>query len=440
MAKVLIIGNDARAHAIGWRLAQDEEVTEVIYADGTPGTHYELKGKNIRFNGLPENFRGIASYIATRSIDMVVVSPEQPLADGIVDKVYESGFTRVIGCTQAASALEADKFFSHDVNDELGIPQAYSIKCHSIREARGAIEEVARRSEGIVIKARRLAKGKSVLVCDNKKEALEQIIGHIARYGSDVLIAERLYGDELTIFGLSDGNKVIPFEMTFRDYKKLNDGDIGPNTGGMGAICPVPNVPLDIVHYVADKIMTPVVTWMKKEKDIDYKGIMYAGLMVTKKDPRKLKHGLKILEYNVRLGDPEWEPGALMIDGSLYKIFSDSLDGKLKSVKFKQGAACAIVLASKGYPGYDYKRNLLISGLNEVDDLEGVKVFHAGTKFRGKAQGRISQIATASGRVLVVTAYSPLGLPAARDLGYEVASKINIPGGFHYRRDIGRIK
>ncbi len=422
MAKVLIIGSGGREHALGWKIAQSNEVSEVLYAPGNAGTQ-EGRGENIPLDGAKkENFPKIEELVRSRNIDLVIVGPEAPLCDGLVDYLGASGHTRVFGPRQSASQLESDKFFSYEIMSELHIPQANSVKCHTTEYAMQTINQLTP-SEGIVIKARGLTGGKGVTVCDSKEHALEELTKHAKEYGQEVLIAERLFGQEFSVFGISDGNMISPLEMSVQDHKPLLDGDKGPNTGGMGAYCPAPIASVDVVKHVADNIMTPLIRRMK-ENGNEYKGFLYAGMIMTKDGP-------KVIEFNIRFGDPECQPSMMMLKSDLYALISSALDEKLHETKaeFNCGAACCVVLASQGYPG-SYKKGLPISGLDEATKIENVKVFHAGTKSEN------GNIITSGGRVLGITGYSPNGIAAAQILTYDAVSKISIPDGFSYRKDI----
>lgn len=422
MKKILIVGNGAREHSLGWKLSQSEKVSEVLYVNGNAGTSEE-KGRNVFISDLKKkNFPVLSDLIKSENVDLTIVGPEKPLADGLVDFLNSRGDSRVFGPSQNASRLEGDKFYSYDLMKKLEIPQADSIKCYSTEEA---IESVKKRvtCNGIVIKARGLTGGKGISVCDSEKLALEEITQHSKKYGQEVLIAERLFGQEFSVFGISDGKKISPLEISVQDHKRLLDGDCGVNTGGMGAYCPVLIASRKVVREVAENIMTPVIQEMK-ERGNEYKGFLYAGMILT-------EQGLKVIEFNVRFGDPECQPLMMMIKGDLYEYLSLATDGKLNETKveFNSGAACCVVLASKGYPEY-YKIDLPISGLNDVARMDNVKVFHAGTKLDK------NKTLTNGGRVLGVTAYSLEGLADAQKLAYKAVSKINISGGFHYRTDI----
>ncbi|MDP2749402.1 MAG: phosphoribosylamine--glycine ligase [Nanoarchaeota archaeon] len=422
--KIAVIGSGGREHALGESLAKSDEVAQVIYMPGNAGTASENKASNYLKSFIkPESFPDFLKFIQSEGIDLVVVGPEDPLNNGIVNYLNSQGYNRAFGPTKEATQLESDKFYSHDLMKELGILQAISTKCHSTAEAAEAIKHF--HSEGIVIKARGLTAGKGVTVCDSKKEALEELTKHADAYGQEVLIAERLFGEEFSIFGISDGNRVLPIGISFQDHKPLLDGDKGPNTGGMGAYGPAPIAPLHVVNCVANKIMNPIVQRMK-ERGHEYKGFLYAGMMMTKDGP-------KVIEFNARFGDPECQPAMMMLKNGLYAPLSLALEGKLDEIKLeiKGGAACCVVLASQGYPG-DYKKGLEIKGLAEVASMQNVKVFHAGTAFAGEDK----KIVTAGGRVLGVTAYSADGIIDAKTTAYAAASKIAVEGGWAIRSDI----
>ena len=427
--KILIIGSGGREHSLGWKIEQSEEVETVFYAPGNAGTE-DGKGRNVPLDGTKkENFEAVYQFVSVDDIDMVVVGPEAPLAEGIADYLNDRRYSRVFGPQKSASVLESDKFFSFDLMKQVGIPQADSVKCYSTDEAIKAINERTT-DRGIVIKARGLTGGKGVSVCDSREEALAEIMEHAGKYGSEVLIAERLYGQEFSVFGISDGNIVSPLEISLQDHKRLLDGDKGINTGGMGAYGPAPIAPAGLVREVADKIMTPIVQRMK-ENGREYKGFLYGGMIITDQGP-------KVIEFNIRFGDPECQPAMMMLKSDLYPALALSLEGKLNQIKmeFYSGAACCVVLASKDYPDsksevYKKSQGLSIRGLEDANSIMGVKVFHAGTKLDK------GNILTSGGRVLGVTGYSPKGIADAQRLAYEGVSKINVPGGFHYRRDIG---
>lgn len=422
MKKVLVIGAGGREHALGWKISQSNQVSEVIYSPGNAGT-IEGKGRNISINGTrKENFSKLFNLVESKDIDLIVVGPEIPLSYGIVDFFNHRGYNHIFGPTANASKLESDKFYSHNLMRQLNIPQADSVICYTEEESINAIEKLADK-KGVVIKSRGLTQGKGVIVCNSIEQARFEIKNHIKRYGPEVLISKRLFGQEFSIFGISDGIKVSPLEISVQDHKPLLDGDNGPNTGGMGAYCPVPIISDGLIKKISEEIMNPLISKMKSELN-EYKGFLYAGMIMTSQGP-------KVIEFNCRFGDPECQPTMMMFKTDLYKTLSDTLEGRLNdiNIKFNTGASCCVVLASKGYPN-NYKKGFIINGLDEVGENENVKVFHSGTKLNN------GNIITFGGRVLGVTGYSEEGIIQAKQLTYEVVSKLNIPRGFHYRKDI----
>ena len=422
-AKVLIIGKGGREHALGWKLAQSNKVEEIFYSPGNAGTALEQKSENIEIDGTKkENFKKLFNWIKNNKIDLVIVGPEAPLVDGIVDYFHKNGYKNIFGPTKKATKLESDKFYSYDTMKFFNIPQAESVKCRIKKQAIKAIEKMVNK-DGIVIKARGLTGGKGVSVCDNKKQALKQIKEHFKKYGTDVLISERLFGEEFSIFAISDGNKVYPIKISLQDHKPLLDKDKGPNTGGMGAYGPAPIANKKTIEYITNRMLTPIVKKMKEDNNI-FKGLLYAGMMMT-------KDGAKVIEFNVRFGDPECQPAMMMIESDLYEIISAALKGKLDKlhIKFKPGAACCVVMASREYPK-KYKKGFPITGFDKIDKIDNLKVFHAGTVYDNES------IITDGGRILGITAYSKKGIKQARSLAYKAVKKIKIQGGFHYRKDI----
>lgn len=435
MSKVLVLGSGGREHALGWSIAQDPEVKEVLYAKGNTGTDEDEKCRNLEIDGTKkEIFPALADIVEKEGITDIVVGPEQPLADGIVDFFIKRGFNRIFGPTSAASALEADKFYSYRIMGALGIPQAKSILCSTTEYAEDAIRSIVT-SGGVVIKARGLTAGKGVYVCDSRDEALARLKEHAKSYGPEVQISERLFGEEFSVFGISDGERVVPIEASVQDHKRLLDGDKGPNTGGMGAYCPASHVAnAELVRDIAENFMTPVVEHMKKEGS-EYKGFLYAAVIITEKGP-------KILEFNCRFGDPEAQPAVMMFKNGLYQPISAALEGRLDKVniEFNPGAACCVVMASNGYPDSKiagYVKGLPIGGLEEVSELPGVMVFHAGTAMKD------GKVVIAGGRVLGVTAYHERGIESAQMAAYiavniinRATMELNNQTAFIYRNDI----
>lgn len=427
MTNVGIVGSDGRAHALGWKISQNEDVENVFYFSEFPGNGgtEEYKGKNVPIGIKEENFPHILHFANEKKVSELIVSSENQLNDGIVDFFRSQNYSRIIGPTKRAARIETDKFYSYDLMKELGIPQAESVKCSTMEESADAISKLADEN-GIVIKARYLTKGKGVRVCDSKEEAISYLHEHVKKYGSDILVAKRLIGEEFSVFTMSDGEHVYPFDASFQDFKRLEDGNYGPNTGGIGSYGPAIAANKETVMKVAKEMMLPVVRRMK-ETDSEYSGYFYAGMMKT-------KDGLYVIEFNARLGDPETEPLVMMLESDLYESICLFLDNDMKNYKtmFKEGSACCVVLCSKGYPerpsdGFE------IHGIENANDIDGVKVFHSGTV---REENRI--IAW-GGRLLDVTAYSHEGIGSARDLVYKGVDMISPKERLHFRRDIAEM-
>ena len=432
---VAIIGSGGREAALAWRLAQSSQVSKILRIPGNAETID--RSENIPFVVQDPatkvwDFRGLGGLLAYHNVDMTVVGPEAFLAAGGVDHLNANGNWRVVGPTQRAARLEADKFFSYDVMTELGIPQANSAKCQDVDSARRAIDEKAS-LEGVVLKARGLHEGKGVQVFDSKEAALVGLEAFVGRFGSELLVSERLSGQEYTVIGISDGNKTYPMRVAIQDHKPLLDGDRGPNTGGMGIYAPA--------SFVTPEIMEQTVGMLNKvvgrmySRGGPYKGFLYAGMMLTKEGP-------KVLEFNARMGDPECQALMMLLDSDPYNVFSMALgawkgeDGK-GAIGFKPGAVCGVVLAAQGYPG-PVTKGTTFYGVEEANRISGAHVFHAGTAL--KPWGETNLVVTHGGRVLLASGYSAEGLANAREIAYQAADLIagkTGEGVFQYRKDIG---
>lgn len=425
--RVLIIGSGGREHALGWKIAQSDQVSEVIYAPGNGGTAAEYKARNISIDATKkENFQKIADLIRQESIDLVVVGPEQPLVDGIVDFLHEQNYYDVIGCTADQAKLEADKFHSGRKMREWGVPQADFIECTSDTQALDAIETMMtfskKPSEGIVLKARGLTGGKGVSVFNTQKEIFDprgemNFEKHIAAFGSELLVSQRLVGEEYSFIVLADGNTALPMGI-YQDHKRRHVGDEGKNTGGMGAYGGSNLFKELDVNYVIERIINPVI------RHTEYRGILYAGLMNTSEGP-------KVLEYNVRFGDPECQPAMTLFDGDLYETLKLANEGKLHeaSPKMKCGAACTVVVAADGYPD-NVEKNIPLTGLWHAANVPGVKIFHSGTRVEGE------QYFSTGGRILTITGYGK-DLVEAQGRAMIAASRIGPQDRVSYRPDIG---
>jgi phosphoribosylamine---glycine ligase len=390
--KILIVGGGGREHALAWRLAKSGTVKEITVSPGNPGI-----AQLATCVAAPTEVSGYAEIAEHIGADLTIVGPEAPLVAGIVD-LFRARNLRIIGPTAAAARLEGSKIFSKQFFARAGIPTARS----------GV--DIKDFSFPVVIKADGLAAGKGVIIAQNASEAQEAI----ARLGPKLVIEEYLEGDEVSFIGFSDGDRIVPFAPT-QDHKRVFDGDRGPNTGGMGAYCESRILAVRETGEIMDRVMLPAIHQMKKE-GTPFTGFLYAGLMMTADGP-------KVLEFNVRLGDPETQ--ALM-----YSFEGDLVDVLIEGVRpaVPHSAAACVVLAAAGYPEQP-RTGDRITGIEEAE-ATGATVFHAGTRLE---QG---ELVTNGGRVLGVTAGGAT-LQAAIDRAYEAVSKIHFDG-MHYRRDIGQ--
>lgn len=413
--KVLIIGSGGREHTIAWKLQQSPLVTEIFCAPGNAGTAKIAKNVEINSNDMDQ----LVEFAAENEIDLTVVGPEEPLVNGIVDKFREKNL-RIIGPDKNGAQLEGSKAFAKVFMDKYHIPTAKYDEVHTFEEGVAALEKY---SYPVVVKADGLAAGKGVFICESKEEAVsamkelleKQILGEA---GKDVVIEEFLSGIETSILCFVDGNTIIPM-VSSQDHKRAFDGDKGPNTGGMGTYSPNYVYTKEIENRVEREILAPTLYGIQKE-EMDYRGIVFIGLMITDNGP-------KVLEYNVRFGDPETQVVLPRLETDLAEIFNSIIDGKLEDMNIqwtKNGVVC-VILASGGYPN-QYEKGLEITGLEEMEDL---LVFHSGTTMCG------DQVVTAGGRVLGVVAIDK-NTEEARDKVYRNIHKIKFEGSF-YRSDIG---
>jgi phosphoribosylamine--glycine ligase len=416
--KVLLLGNGAREHALAWKLADARGVTALYAAPGNPGT--AQVADNVDLN--VADFEKIEAFVRQNKVGLVVVGPEDPLAAGIVDRLAGTG-ARVFGPTKAGARLEADKWFAKELMRQQSIPTA---EARSFTAAAAAAEYVRVRDQPCVVKAAGLAKGKGVTVCYRVTDALEAIEQAMTQRvhgeaGSRVVIEELMRGPEVSVLAFVDGRNIYVME-TSQDHKPIDDGDTGPMTGGMGAYSPTPVITDEVMRQVERDILVPAVDGLVRE-GIQYKGVLYAGLMLTAAGPR-------VLEFNCRFGDPETQPLMMRLQSDLSEVMLAVCDGKLDQVtlKWDPRPAICVVAASKGYPG-KYPVGVPITGIEEADALPDVKVFQGGTK-------RVDQqIVTDGGRVLGVTALGKT-IADARERAYKAMDLIRFEG-MHYRTDIG---
>jgi phosphoribosylamine---glycine ligase len=416
--KVLVVGGGGREHALVWKLAQSKKVRKVFCAPGNAGIGKIAECVNIKADNVDE----LLNFARFEGIDLTVVGPEAPLTLGIADLFVKEG-KRVFGVSKAAAELEGSKVFAKELMRRYNIPSSQYKVFYSPIEAE---KHIRMKGTPIVVKADGLAAGKGVYVASTEDEAVEAIdvIMRKRAFGSSgdrVVIEECLVGEEASFMAFSDGENVVPMASS-QDHKRIFDHDKGPNTGGMGAYSPAPVVTPELADRIMREVMLPAVRGMKQEGK-PYKGVLYAGMMITKDGP-------KVLEFNVRFGDPEAQPILMRLDSDLVDIMVACADGTLSPelVRWKDRASVCVVAAAKGYPG-SYEKGTPIHGLDDASTLEDVVVFHAGTADRG------AEIVTNGGRVLGVTALGD-GVSEAIDMAYKAMSKIKFDG-MHYRKDIG---
>ncbi len=392
--KVLVVGNGGREHALAWKLGQSPKVKKVFVAPGNAGTAQDAENVDLAATDIP----GLIQFAKDQSIDLTVIGPEAPLVAGLADAMDAEGL-KVFGPSQAAAELEGSKVFCKNLLHTANIPTASYQTFRSGEDAERYIKDrYAEPNEPVhvVVKADGLAAGKGVIVCDTRIEALDAIDRIASRRefgeaGNELIIEEKLVGPEASVLAITDGETILTLPAA-QDHKPAHDGDTGPNTGGMGAYCPTPVVDEDLMTKIESDVLVPVVHAMKRARR-PFKGILYAGLMLTPAGP-------KVLEFNVRFGDPECQPLLMRLKSDLFEVLEAAADGRLGEIgplEWDERPSTCVVMASEGYPGaYDKGRE--ISGLANADALEDVKVFHAGTEI---SEG---QVVTNGGRVLGVTA------------------------------------
>jgi phosphoribosylamine---glycine ligase len=415
--KVLIIGSGGREHAIAWKLAQSSRLTGLYTAPGNPGT--AAHGENISLQ--VDDHAGIVQFCKDKSIDLVVVGPEAPLAAGLADDLRAAGF-RVFGPSQAAAEIEASKVFAKAFMLRHAIPTA---RYAAFTDFAAALAHLRQVDYPLVIKASGLAAGKGVILPETAAEAetalRDVMLGHaFGAAGDEVVIEERLTGPEVSLMAFCDGNLARPM-LPAQDHKRVFDGDRGPNTGGMGAYAPVPVCPPALVAELSGSILQPAVDGLRAEGR-PFVGVLYAGLMLTADGPR-------VIEFNCRFGDPETQVVLPLLDSDLLDIFEACADGYLAGVdlRWKDSAAACVVLAAGGYPG-KYAGGCEITGLDTTSPQ--AFVFQAGTKLTD------GKVVTAGGRVLCVSGWGS-NIQAALDAAYAAVEPLSFDG-LHYRTDIGQ--
>ncbi|MEM9500222.1 MAG: phosphoribosylamine--glycine ligase [Pseudomonadota bacterium] len=412
---VLLLGGGGREHALAWKLAQSPSVSELYAAPGNPGIGEEAK--RITLN--TDSHEAVALFCQVNEIGLVVIGPEAPLVDGLADTLRSEGVA-VFGPSKAAAQLEGSKGFTKDLCERAGIPTGAYVRTTSLEEARAAL---TRFDPPYVLKADGLAAGKGVVIADGIEQAeialADMFGGQFGEAGAEVVIEEFLEGEEASFFALTDGETIVPFG-TAQDHKRVGEGDVGPNTGGMGAYSPAPVLTEELQARTMTEIIHPTVRAMAIE-GMPYSGVLYAGLMLTADGP-------KLIEYNCRFGDPECQVLMMRLQSDLAEVMLACAKGELHGVevKFAAETALTVVMAANGYPGTPEKGGPIELGEAQAG---GAKVFHAGTAVKDGA------LVSNGGRVLNVTA---LGSNAteAQGAAYRAVNAVKFPSGFH-REDIG---
>jgi len=425
-ANVLLIGSGGREHALGWKLKQSTKVGKLYFAPGNGGTakigeNLDLNADNVTTKVVDE----IDYFCRHNDVSLIVIGPEDPLAQGLADRLAAKG-RHVFGPVKEAAKLEADKAYAKDLMRGCRIPTADAKTFTNYEQAQAYVEA---RETPVVVKAAGLAKGKGAIVTSNTEEALDALKRCMAtrefgEAGDTVVVEERLVGQEVSILALVDGRNIFVLDPS-QDHKQMGEGDTGPNTGGMGVYCPTPLVDDELMSTIEREVLVPTVDALRRS-GVNFQGVLYAGLMLTAGGP-------KVLEYNTRFGDPETQTLMMRLKGDLYDIMIATCDGKLDEVdlSFDKRYCVCVCMCSGGYPG-DYEKGKVITGIKDAEagSHGEVKVFHAGT-----ALNKDGDLVTAGGRVLNVCAFGKT-LEEARDRANEACDKISFDGAF-FRRDIG---
>ena len=416
--KVLIIGSGGREHALAWKCAQDDIVKHVFVCPGNAGTYLEDKVSNVELN--LNEFSSIEKFCIEEKVELVIIGPEQPLVDGLTD-FLQSKNIKTFGPSKNAAQLEGSKTFSKDFFVKYNIPTA---KYKSFDNFESSLEYLNEISFPTVVKADGLAAGKGVIICQNSEEAikaLDSIFNDKAfgTAGNRVVIEEFLEGEEASFIAVVSKDKIIPL-ATSQDHKAVGDGDVGLNTGGMGAYSPAPIVTEEIHKKILNEVMYPTMNGLINEGS-PYLGFLYAGLMIKDNE-------IKVLEFNCRFGDPETQPILLRLNSSLVELCKAAIDDELDtySIQWTEKHSCGVVIASEGYPE-DYESNKKIS-LKE-NNIKDSKLFHAGTKYENET------ILTSGGRVFCATALGS-DLKDAQKNAYNLVNNVEFDGAF-FRKDIG---
>ena len=410
-----MLGSGGREHALAWKLAQSPICTKLFAAPGNPGIAEEAELVGLNAN----SHAAVVDFCEAHNVGLVVIGPEAPLVDGLADSLRDFDIP-VFGPSKAAAQLEGSKGFTKDLCERASIPTAGYVRTTSLDDAKAALD---RFEPPYVLKADGLAAGKGVVIAENRSDAeaalADMFGGQFGEAGAEVVIEEFMTGEEASFFALTDGTAIIPFG-TAQDHKRVGDGDVGPNTGGMGAYSPAPVLTEGLQARVMAEIIEPTVRTMREE-GMPYSGVLYAGLMLTEAGP-------KLIEYNCRFGDPECQVLMTRLESDLAAIMLACANGSLEgtSSEFSSQTAMTVVMAARGYPDTPAKGGAISLGDAEVS---GAKVFHAGTGMRD------GQLVANGGRVLNVTA-TGANATEAQAAAYAAVDAIDFPSGF-CRRDIG---
>jgi len=417
--KVLVLGSGGREHALCWAISKSPLCEKLFCIPGNAGINSEAECINIKIN----NFSSIKKFIKKEKINFVVVGPEEPLVNGIVDKLKKLKI-KTFGPNKKASILESSKSFTKDFCKRNNIPTADYKKFKNYRSAVHYIQNI---NYPIVIKASGLAGGKGVFILKNKSQAEKTLKDLMVKKkfgdsGKEVVIEDYLVGEEISSLALVDGKNYIPLLLS-QDHKKIFENDKGPNTGGMGAYCPLPYLKRNIQNKINKEIIEPTIKAMNKEKR-PFNGILYSGLMLVKEK-------IYLIEYNVRFGDPECQPLIFLLKSDLLKVLNNCVNKKLNKtkIKWKKEYALSVVMVNKGYPN-KFKKNSIIKNLNLINEDQNTKVFHSGTSLDNQ-----NNIVATGGRVLTVTS-SDKNFNSVKKKVYQTVKKLKWKNSF-FRKDIG---
>ena len=414
---ILLIGGGGREHALAWKMSQSPLCDKLWAAPGNPGIAQDAECVDIPV----DDTEAILKFAKENSADLVVIGPEDPLANGLGDAVREAGIL-CFGPSARGARIESDKAYAKEMMKSASVPTA---EARVFTDLTSAKDYVLSREHGVVVKAAGLAKGKGVILCPEPYKAVKALEDMMQKRifgdaGDTVLVEEMLVGPEATVLALCDGKNIFPLEP-LQDHKPIGDGDTGLNTGGMGAYSPVPIVDRAAMDRIESEILVPIIDAMRRDFG-RYEGLLYAGLMFTNAGP-------KVIEFNCRFGDPECQPLMMRFKSDLVEAMVATAEHKLADVaiEWDPRPAVCVVMSSGGYPG-DYKKGFEITGIDEADATEDVKVFHAGTAMRG------GKLVNGGGRVLGVTALGET-IAEARALAYQAVEKISWEGCYN-RTDI----